>query len=121
MGLVDLLRGVVPGAAPQFLRGVAKKHGWLVSKSSPSQPSNSIWSFTILRSGPLRSKTIFLPHWPGTSGSKSLAEEIKLNKLTGVTPSHMETSRSITFETLYPGRQLPEFVRLKIAGKPWGG
>ena len=47
-----------------------------------------------------------------------LAEEIKLNKLTGVTPSHMETSRSITFETIYPGRQLPEFVWLKIAGKP---
>jgi hypothetical protein len=33
----------------------------------------------------------------------------------------METSRSITFETLNPGRQLPEFVWLKIDGKPGRG
>jgi hypothetical protein len=55
---------------------------------------------------------------PSFIATRRLAEEIKLNRLTGVTPSHMETSRSITFETIYPGRQLPEFVWLKIAGKP---
>jgi hypothetical protein len=47
-----------------------------------------------------------------------LAEEIKLSKLTGVTPSRVETSRLINFETIYPERQLPEFVCLKIGGKP---
>src|SRR5438270_3987190 len=55
---------------------------------------------------------------PAFIATRRLAEEIKLSKLTGVTPSRVETSRSITFETIYPGRQLPEFVWLKIGGKP---
>jgi len=38
--------------------------------------------------------------------------------LTGVTPSHMEASPSDIFEAFHPGRQLPEFIWLKIAGKP---
>jgi hypothetical protein len=50
--------------------------------------------------------------------TRRLADDIKLKSLTGVSLSNMETSRSITFETLNPGRQLPEFVWLKIDGKP---
>jgi len=49
--------------------------------------------------------------------TRRLADEITLKKLTGVVLGNMETSRSITFETLNPGRQLPEFVWLKIDGK----
>ena len=50
--------------------------------------------------------------------TRRLAHDIKLKSLTGVSLADMETSRSITFETLNPGRQLPEFVWLKIDGKP---
>lgn len=55
---------------------------------------------------------------PAFIATARLAEAIKQSKLSGVTPSRMETSRSITFETIYPGRQLPQFVWLKIGGKP---
>ena len=51
---------------------------------------------------------------------QQLAHDIKLKNLTGVSLADMETSHSITFETLNPGRQLPEFVWLKINGKPGG-
>jgi hypothetical protein len=50
--------------------------------------------------------------------TRRLADKIALNKLTGITLSDMETSRSITFEILHPRRQLPEFVWLKIDGEP---
>src|SRR5260370_29363285 len=59
----------------------------------------------------------FLTSHPCFFATRRLADEIRLNRLTGVTASPMETTRSITFETLYPGRQLPEFVWLKIDGK----
>jgi hypothetical protein len=49
--------------------------------------------------------------------TRRLADDIKRKKLTGVSLARMETSRSITFETLNPGRQLPEFIWLKIDGK----
>src|SRR6266700_4069450 len=50
--------------------------------------------------------------------TRRLADDITLKKLTGVSLAGMETSCSITFETLNPGRQLPEFVWLRINGKP---
>src|SRR5260370_42333268 len=60
----------------------------------------------------------FLTSHPIFFATRRLAEEVKLNKLTGVALSNMEASPSEIFEAFHPGHRLPEFIWLKIDGKP---
>jgi hypothetical protein len=50
--------------------------------------------------------------------SERLASEIERAQLTGVTFDEVEITTSEQFTVLYPNRQLPKFVWLKVGGKP---
>ena len=50
--------------------------------------------------------------------TERLAAEIGRAKLTGVSFDQVETSKSDQFDALYPGRELPKFVWLKVEGTP---
>jgi hypothetical protein len=48
--------------------------------------------------------------------TKSLGEQIKISKLTGVIFGEVEISKDGQFEDHYPNRELPEFIWLQIKG-----
>ena len=50
--------------------------------------------------------------------TERLAHEIKRAQLTGVGFDEVEVTTSDQFRELYPNRQLPKFIWLKIEGKP---
>ncbi len=50
--------------------------------------------------------------------TETAAQRLQLAGMTGVSFDEMETSTSEQFQELYPNRQLPKFVWLKVEGKP---
>lgn len=50
--------------------------------------------------------------------TERLAAEIGRSQLTGASFDRVETSKSEQFEELYPGRELPKFLWLKVVGSP---
>ncbi|WP_404333529.1 hypothetical protein AB2M62_10480 [Sphingomonas sp. MMS12-HWE2-04] len=50
--------------------------------------------------------------------TEQLAAEIETSKLSGVSFDHVETSKSSQFEELYPDISLPNFIWLKVIGRP---
>lgn len=50
--------------------------------------------------------------------SEKLAHEIEMAHLTGVQFDEVKVTTSDQFKELYPNRQLPRFVWLKVEGKP---
>ena len=47
-----------------------------------------------------------------------LRDALEAASLSGIAFDTVEVTRSPTFEELYPGRALPEFVWLKVTGRP---
>jgi hypothetical protein len=59
-----------------------------------------------------------LTAFPAYIVTRRVQEALELLPLTGAEFDDVETSRSSTFEELYPGRQLPAFQWLRIVGQP---
>ena len=51
--------------------------------------------------------------------TQRLADSIKRHGLTGVNFDQVEISRSTLFDEMYPDRELPSFVWMKVDGTKW--
>ena len=60
---------------------------------------------------------VLLESFPCFIATKRAAEELKMAHSTGVEFSDVEITKSEQFRELYPQRQLPEFLWLKVSGK----
>ena len=60
---------------------------------------------------------LLLESFPCFIAEKCVAQQLKVASLTGFDFSDVEITKSEQFKELYPNRQLPEFVWLKVFGK----